>query len=291
MQLSISRSNVNIERLMVPQLIVTFIVSLTVIRYVDLSGFKDLAENIFGPTTFVFGVFLAFYTSTSHARFNSVVESLQKENGMILFLHKLSKVFPAPVHEKFTSLIDNYLIAEIDYFLIDFSKSRTEFENLLDHIITYKPSTPQEESYHDEMIDQMGDLTVNRKQIEANVRSTLASIEWAILIILLAVSCLSLLAMNANTAAASITSALVVTTMVTMLLVLRMLEDFRWKEKTRIWDPLARNFESIGLLPYYPYALIQTKRIKPRPGKVRVAKYPHPYPDMTGKVVEIMEAA
>ena len=77
----------------------------------------------------------------------------------------------------------------------------------------------------------------------------------------------------------------------TIVLVLRDLDHLMWKEGAWIWDPLTNLFEEIGLLPYYPDDVVVRQRFKiPEGKKYRMATYPKPYPDMSGKTVEIVTA-
>jgi hypothetical protein len=51
---------------------------------------------------------------------------------------------------------------------------------------------------------------------------------------------------------------------------------------------LHRLFQNLGLLPYYPRVVVTERRAKVN-GRVRLADYPNPYPDISGKVVSIEE--
>lgn len=72
------------------------------------------------------------------------------------------------------------------------------------------------------------------------------------------------------------------------ILILRDLDGLFWKEQDWIWEPLNQLFSELDLIPYYPVDVIKQKRAKLEKGlKIRVAYYPNPYPDQSGKKTKI----
>lgn len=279
----------NRERVLFLRVLMFFLFFLLVAFLVPGKGQDDNIVMIFGSTTFVFGVLLAFYISTFSSRFENVISELQVQNGSILYIYYTATVFEKKVSDEILSHLDIYLIAQLDYFLVDFSKSNMVFRDLFQYLVRLKTTNEKEKEAYGNMMDKLDDALKSRKIIESKVRSRMSQFEWVSLIILLAVILLCLFFLNTNTVFTSIVISLLATSAVLLLLILRDLETFRWKEQTSIWDPIGREFEELGLLPYYPRGVISKKRITPRKGKIRVATYAHPYPDMRDKKVEVVE--
>ena len=279
----------NRDRIILFRVVIAFAFFLATAFALNGKGQDDYIVMIFGSTTFVFGILLAFYISTYSSRFENVTSELQIQNGAVLYIYYTSTVFSKKISDEILHLLDAYLIAQLDYFLVDFSKSNKAFRDLFQYLVKLPTTTDKEKEAYGNMIDKLDEALKSRKNIESKVRSQMSRFEWFSLIILLAVVLMCLFFLNTNTYFASIVIALLATSSVLLLLILRDLETFRWKEQTGIWDPIGREFEELGLLPYYPKGVIEKKRIVPRKGSIRIATYPHPYPDMRDKTVVVVE--
>ncbi|MBU0975467.1 MAG: hypothetical protein ABIE03_00055 [Patescibacteria group bacterium] len=250
---------------------------------------SDQVQTLLGVSSFIFGIFLAFYTANSHGRFNDVMKGLRIDSGILKFIYLSSKLFPEQVQERIKTLIDNYLIEQLDYFLYDFDKSQKQLDDLFEYILFLKPETKEQQTAYDNMIDEMNEATKNRKQVESNVTAHLSIFEWSILIVLLVIILFCLFYINDSTIISILLTTMLSTASAIMLLTLYDLDSLRWQEQYRIWDPLQRLFREMNLLPYYPDAAIASGRIRPLKGKVRIAHYPNKYPDMSGKEIEETE--
>jgi len=77
-------------------------------------------------------------------------------------------------------------------------------------------------------------------------------------------------------------------TLVTFMVIVRMLDRLRWHERVTIWEPTARLFRSMGHDPYVPQEVIESGRFRPA-GRVRVVEYPDPYPHRSTKIIRVMQ--
>jgi hypothetical protein len=279
----------NRDSLLFNRVVIFFLVFLLISFLVKGRGQDDYIVMIFGSTTFVFGVLLAFYISTFNSRFDAVISELQTQNGAMLYVYYAASVYGKEKAGKILGYIDTYLISQLEYFLYDFSKTNKAFLSLFNYVLALDITNEKEKEVYGKMIDQMDEAVKSRKLIESKVRSQMSKFEWVSLIALLVVILLCLFFLNTNTFFASIVVSLLATASVMLLLILHDLETFAWKEQTSIWEPIGREFEELGLLPFYPRGVIIDKRIIPRKGKIRIATYPHPYPDISDKIIEITE--
>ena len=161
-----------------------------------------------------------------------------------MYIYYTSTVFSKKISDEILHLLDAYLIAQLDYFLVDFSKSNKAFRDLFQYLVKLPTTTDKEKEAYGNMIDKLDEALKSRKNIESKVRSQMSRFEWFSLIILLAVVLMCLFFLNTNTYFASIVIALLATSSVLLLLILRDLETFRWKEQTGIWDPIGRELKS-----------------------------------------------
>jgi hypothetical protein len=75
-------------------------------------------------------------------------------------------------------------------------------------------------------------------------------------------------------------------TLVTLMVLLRMLDQLRWHERVTIWEPTSRLFRSMGCDPYVPREVIDNGRFQPT-GRVRVVEYADPYPIRATKTITV----
>ncbi|MCP4304338.1 MAG: hypothetical protein GY788_05560 [bacterium] len=113
--------------------------------------------------------------------------------------------------------------------------------------------------------------------------------EWVGLMALLMLQLALLAAVGSATALAAVGSAVVGAVLALLFVVMWELDRLRFQEDAWAWIPLASLFRNLGdELPYYPAPAIGAGRCRPS-GRVRVASYPEPYPDMSGKVINVVD--
>ena len=247
-------------------------------------------QTLFSVSSFLFGIFTAFSITNRHDRLNKIKEILRENDAIFLFCYQSSSIFSIKVQKEIQSLIDKNLTDQIDYYLTDFRHSNTSFISLLTYIINLKPKTKAQEIVYGKMVDLLGDMSKNRKQVETLVQSRMPEFEWLSLIILGIIIIFCIFYTNDGQLFVATASTLLATTVVVLLLIIRDLDTLKWKENNWIWTQLNDLFYEINLLPYYPKNLIKSGRVKLEKNQtIRLSTCPNKYPDMTGKVVEIIQ--
>jgi len=253
-------------------------------------GFTDYDFALITIASFTFGIFITFSILNNQDKLNKVNELLKTHDSTFLLLYKLSGEFDERITDKCRELIDQQLIDEIDYRLVDFNKSSKSYYQLYDYLTGLEPKTEKQDVVYDKMLDILDDTAKARQEVEVLTRQKISIYEWFSIITLLGLVCFLVLRINTGTILSSLLISVLATTMVVLTLLLQMLNNLRWQESTQIWEPLHNLFLNLDLLPYYPDGVIELDRYVPKgPGKIRVAKYPKPYPDMTGKTIEVFD--
>lgn len=250
-------------------------------------GSSDSVQTLFSVSSFLFGIFAAFSITNRHDRLNKIKEILRENDAIFLFFYQSSSIFGANKQKDIQTLIDKNLTDQIDYYLTDFEYSNASFISLFTYIVSLKPKNKTQETVYGKMVDLLGDMSKNRKQVETLVQSRMPEFEWLSLVILGLIIIFCIFYTNDGQLFMATASTLLATTVIVLLLIIRDLDTLRWKENNWIWTQLNDLFHEIGLLPYYPKNLIQSGRIKlDKNQTIRLASSPNKYPDMTGKVVE-----
>ncbi|MCK4670386.1 MAG: hypothetical protein KAT43_04215 [Nanoarchaeota archaeon] len=256
--------------------------------YIPGNGPSNLIIALLSVATFLFGIFSAFVMQNRHRRLNELRSNMRKDDANYVNIYKLSSIFGKKIQNQVKKHIDDYLVATLDYELKDYHKTNKPFLRLYDFIVKLKAKTSKQRLALDRMLAVIENANVNRKYIEYLVRNTMLKFKWFTLIGLLGVILFSMFYINTNSWPSIVITVLLSTSIAMLLLILRELDALIWKEQKWIWDPIHQLFQELDLVPYYPEKIITLKKAKLKKGtKVRIAHYPNPYPDFTGKKVKI----
>ncbi|MDD2822599.1 MAG: hypothetical protein PHQ59_00825 [Candidatus Daviesbacteria bacterium] len=254
------------------------------------SGANTSTSNLMSLSTFMFGIFVAFAIANAHGKIRKINEAINDEEGNTLFIYKSLSLWGEEVEQQAQSLIDDYLIDQIDYYLWDYKYSSKSFMRLFDFIVQLDCKNEAQKILYGNMINALSDSLKKRKQVESLVNERMMPVEWLSVLSLLLVDIIYVFNMNDGSLINIAATILLSVTAIVFIVILRDLDALSWKESTWIWEPLDNLFKEIGLLPYYPDDVIKAGKIKPTTKeKIRLATYPNRYPDMSGKIVSEIE--
>lgn len=272
--------------------IFSVIASFAIALFFPGKGLSDSVLTLLSVSTFLFGIFVAFSISGRHARLTEIRSQLRDGDASILDIYKSSIAFGKKTQDNIRTLLDDWLIATIDYDLEDFHKANDKLMALYDAVISLKPSNAKQTMVHEKMIDSVREMNKQNKRMRYLVTDRISYSEWGSTLVLSGVILFCLFYINSGTLASIVLTVLLSVTLTLIVLVLRDLDQLYWKEQRWIWDPLTDLFRQLNLLPYFPSSVIERKRVIPIRGlSYRVARFVHPYPDMTDKKIEIVSSA
>lgn len=249
-------------------------------------GFEDSTDALLSAASFLYGILIGFAITKSQDKLKTVNDLLKMDEANLLSIYRLSNNFGEESSQHIKKLIDDHLIEQIDYRLIDFEKSGESFQRLHKHVLLLKPENIHLGHTYSQMISLLSQMSRNRKRVETTIHDRVSGFEWASLIALWVLSIALILDLNTNSTFSVIASVTLATVATLLLLVLRDLNTLRWNVQDWIWEPLHNLFLSLDLLPYYAEGVLRYGEAKPPAGsRIRVGHYSKPYPDMTGKTV------
>jgi hypothetical protein len=239
----------------------------------------------------VFGFYIANLINETRKKQTSVVESLREEGGSIEAMYCIIKnSLPKSETEKVQMAIDNYLMASMDYSIADYSYSSVEFDEMFSYILNVRPENKKQESALDKAIGILTDISKNRSRIETLVKERVSLFEWVTACSLLALVLFFVFSVNNGELISIIITSLIAATLTMLPIIVRSLDSLRWKEDKWFWEPIEELFIGLDLVPYYDRGLVDEGRLIPKEGQpIRLAEYPHPYPDMSDKVVTLYQ--
>ncbi len=279
------------------KLFVTFLIFLALNILVRGQGKTDLADKIITISSFVFGIIIAFSISNRHSRLSAIREKLRQQDAKLLEIYLISKNLGIKISNLIKNKIDSVLITQIDYTLLDFNKKSPEKIKEFYIFIEKLKIKKEHERFREDIIKILDDIIEIHKDISYQFDNDMALYEWITLDALAGIIFFNLVFyFNTNDLVSILVISLLCTSLCLLLFVLKELDDLHWQEQNWIWKPLSSLFIEMDLLPYFPEALFEKGRLKFKNlkswdilSKVRIAHYPKPYPDMTGKKIEIVK--
>lgn len=242
-------------------------------------------------SSFIFGFYIALAVSRTKEKQDSVRRQLRLADGLFVSCSIEMKVFPEKVQQEFIKKVDNYLIASIDYKLVDLDKSSDEFYELYDYATNQlEPKTEAQSNAISRVCASLYEMSKERAFLEVSAKNRVTKTEWALIVGLLIVILYLIFNLGITGILGAIFVSLLVSSLSTILLILYQYNNLLWQENIWFWEPLTRTFIQLGLKPYYSDSLIKQKRYKlPSDIEYRLAHYPNTYPNFDGKVVEIIK--
>ncbi len=282
------------NRLDITEGVILSIVLFTILGFfVPGKGPSEFVISFLSISSFLFGIFAAFSISDRHSRFDEIRKSFKIWDASMLSVHRLSRVFGKTTQMKVQKLIDKTCNATFDYKLEDYYLCWREGEPLIDYILNLHPKNDRQKIIYEELVSSLEDSSKTNKEIAYLMKDKISRFEWAILSTLGVIILFCLFYINTNTYFSIFIIVLLSASLVTILLLLRDLDDLYWKEEFWVWAPTIEFYDELGLPPYFPAPVIANKRIKrdfiKNLKEYRVAHYPNPYPDMSGKKVKLVK--
>lgn len=272
------------------KLIITLLLTLAIFYKLNIKMDFNWINGILGASVFLFSILIAFSIANRHSRFDDVRTKLREQDASLLNIYFLSKTFGKNISNQIKQKIDDLLISQIDYNLIDFDiESPKKLQNIFDYIEKLNPKTKPQKESHEKMLDSLKDLLNIQETISYRVKNKMMVYEWVNLILLGGVIIFCFLVLN-DLSVKSIIILSICTSAITLLFfILQEINSLKWQEKSWIWIPLINLFEELELLPYLPEEIFYNNRLKykdiTKARKIRLVKYPNKYPNMKDKKV------
>ncbi len=246
-------------------------------------------EVILGVTTFLFGIFVAFSISDRQNRSDKIKNNISTELSNLFFIFKTSKIFGKSFQKKIQKAIDSYLMEQLDYRRKDLYKTEKALDGIGDLMISAKTKNEKEANYYAYFMEVFNSISGAKKHTINLIGDRVSRFEWIIILFLSSLIIASLVMINTGTIISIVAVSLLIGSVILLVLLLYGLDNLSWKGTARVFEPFQKAFESMGLLRYYPEEVIIRKKVKPLKNiPYRIGRFPHPYPDMRGKKIEVI---
>jgi len=275
------------------KLIVTEIIAILIFYKLKLNINFDWISQILGISAFLFGLIIAFTISNRHNRLDEIRDKLREQDAVLLSIFYLSRRFSKSISNHLKKLIDEMLITQIDYDLIDFDiENPKKLRSLYNYIEDIKVNNKSQIEAHEKMLDAINNLLKIHEALAYRVKNKMRAYEWISLLLLGGITFFCFIALNNQSIESVLILSIFTSAIALLFFILKEIESLEWQESEWIWGPLANLFEELELLPYFPEDVIDKQRVKvsnlTNSKKIRIANYPFPYPNMKNKKISII---
>src|SRR3989344_13973 len=234
-------------------------------------------------TPVLFAIFTGFSISERLSRVDKIRENDSIERSSLETLNNFIKFVNSEHYKAINKLIDEYLMATLDYSIWDYHKTKPHYERILAKV--YSTTNNKVSDFGTDILQKMLEA---REQTVTLINDRLSKLEWLVYSGLGGCVLAPFLLIN-NGSISNILLIFCVTLSITLLLYfLQKLDSLEWKKEVRIFEPYQRAFEAIGSMRYFPEDLMSGDRIKKMVGNTyRVGHFSQPYPNRESKSIEI----
>ena len=249
---------------------------------------SEIVTIILSIATFIFAIIVGFSISGRHGRLTEIRARLRENDARLLYIHRLSTVFGKVKSKKCLKLIEKMLILQLDYKLKDIHRTIPALLNLENFILDLKPKTSTQNNAEYLLMDAIGGVMRNVKEVSHLVDSNMSKHEWGSLFLLSAIIWFCLFLIGGGSVISLIIIPLLATVLGLLMFILQDFNNLTWGERIWIWRPISRLFLDLDLKPYMPEAVLKgrvSKRFLKNLAVYSVGTFPNRYPALKGKKV------
>lgn len=233
-------------------------------------------NTILSAATFIFSILTGFFLSDATANYRALREIILTENATLSNLYQITKRENPKRAPQLATAIDEYMIAQLDYELLDhYDNTKDEFDKIVDITPGMNAS--------DRLL---AFLIPGRQKIFLLAKRTVSKDCWVMIFSLVMVIIYLLLAKRTGAPSLSLLIGILIASIYQALRLLYELDSNEYLAKQLGYQTPQDVFRSIGRLPYYPETAIMSglEPVKP----YRLGVYTN-YPENFEKRIEIIE--
>lgn len=212
----------------------------------------------------LFAILVGFFISGATANYLRMRTLIANINASLIAIHNYSHIINAEQHSAVTKAVDSYLIATLDYDLLDFSgKAQQEFNDiifLVDDIRSHDDiGAAVMQNLHNAKIN----LITNDEEIAITAKNIVSPEHWLILMILAGLIVILMLGLRDNGITLTLIIAVLNFAIYHILVLLYELDSSIFLARKLALQIPQRVFTAIGCLPYYPEYAMRLPHVMP----------------------------
>ncbi len=219
----------------------------------------------------IFAILIGFFIATATTNYLRLQSLIADEDSALIGIFNLAKAIQSTSVAKMREVIDQYVIAALDFELVDYvGKTEKQFSSVLFAIDELSPRNAKGMELIGNIYDKRSEVVRARQEIAFVARRIVTRLHWVVLFFLAALLIFLLFALrDGNLLFSAVTGILAVATYL-ILLLLYEVDGNIFLEEQLAYENSQQIFEAIGTLRYYPDYALQNKHILAPAGDYRV---------------------
>jgi hypothetical protein len=264
-------------------MLVIFLIVVAVAILFPIHEEGSILELSLYVTPVLFAIFTGFSISERLSRIDKIRENDSIERSSLESIDSFMRSVDPENHKKINTLIDEYLMATLDYSIWDYSKTRPHYERISTELYLIK-----NEAVSDFKTEILEKILEAREQTVTLINDRLSKLEWLIYSVLGLGVLTPFMIINTGSISSILLIIFITLSIILLLSFLNRLDSLEWKKEIRIFEPYQKTFEAIGNMHYFPESLMGNKKVKEIAGdNYRVGYFPNPYPSLEGKNIKV----
>ncbi len=232
-------------------------------------GGDETINTILGIVGLLFAILIGFFINDLYSRFQRIRENVAIEVSGLQTYYLFVKILGSfPQHkiwcEKQKELIDKYVTEFFKVEWTDYGKIDPYFNDIILSSREIKElETNKETETYTNFLPLLNEITTSREKLFIYGKDKLSKAEWTVIGSLAAILIFSIFYINTASLPSIFLTGALATSIVTLLLILRDLNDLSFGEETVSFEPYETIFDVIEKPRFYLKRDIQSGRIKP----------------------------
>jgi len=251
-------------------LLIVIFISFVFVFIIPISGeANEEIQAILGMVGLLFGILVGFFITELWSRFQRIRDDVSVEvSGLQTYYLYLQGFDSFPRHrdwiKKEQMLIDKYVREFFKVEWTDYGKIDPYFNDIMKSLGDVKElKTNREVETFTNLFPILNEVTTAREKLFMYGKDRLDTVEWVVLISLASILVVSIMIIRVAALSSLLLSGTLISAIVTLLLLLRDLNNLSFGEEMISFEPYETIFDVIGMPRFYLKKDIESKRVIP----------------------------
>lgn len=248
----------------------------------------DESGILLTAVSLLFAILVGFFIATTTSNYLRLQSLIADANAGLISVYNLMKGIDPSKVPPLEQAIDEYMIAALDYELLDYTdKTKKEFNRVIEIANTAEPKGERSMALFSELHARMDELFTNDQEIALTSKRIVTPRHWFIIVLLAVLLGISLLSFrNGGFLISTFIGVMFVTIYHVMALIHEIDSNLFLSTQLSFEDP-QQVFYWIGRPDYYPEYALKKGYAKPKSDTYRVGVYKN-YPSSFEKEVKLV---
>jgi hypothetical protein len=235
---------------------------------------RDDSGVFLTAVSLLFAILVGFFIATTTSNYLRLQTLIADANAGLISIYNLVKhIEPnkAPIVEE---AIDEYMIASLDYELLDYTdKTKKEFNRVMDISASVEPIGEKGLALFSELHARMDDLLTNDQEIALTSKKIVSPRHWFVIFLLAILLATSLLSFRNGSFLISIFVGIMFIAIYHIMILIHEIDINMFLSSQLSFEDPQQVFHGIGRDDYYPEYAIKKGYVKPKSGAYRIGIY------------------